>query len=140
LNYANGRGYTGATDTTAEGPKFFGQSSRRIVGIKNGRPDLTKIDTTDPNYEQEALIPLSDNTHGGEDVAIFAEGVDAHLIRGSMEENWIFFVMADALRLGRTVSESLPIPDASITIPRKSNFAASYDGGHSQNSRITRVL
>jgi len=50
---------------------------------------------------QEAIIPLADETHGGEDVAIFATGPNAHLIRGSMEENWIFYVMADALRLRR---------------------------------------
>jgi alkaline phosphatase len=101
LNYADGRGYTGATDSGAEGPKFYGQSIRRVTGIKNGRADLAKVDTTNPDYDQEAMIPLSDNTHGGEDVAIFATGPDAHLIRGSMEENWIFFVMADALRLAR---------------------------------------
>jgi len=101
LNYASGRGYTGATDKSPEGPKFWPSSPTKFQPIKNGRPDLTKIDTTDPNYDQEALIPLADETHGGEDVAIFANGVDAHLIRGSMEENWIFFVMADALRLAR---------------------------------------
>lgn len=79
LGYANGRGYVGP----------------------QGRPDLTKVGTTNPDYLQEAMIPLSAETHGGEDVAIFATGVNAHLIRGSMEENWIFYVMADALRLGR---------------------------------------
>ena len=63
------------------------------------RLNPSKADTTDPNYLQEAMIPLKDETHGGEDVAIFATGVDAYLVRGSMEENWIFYVMADALRL-----------------------------------------
>jgi alkaline phosphatase len=47
------------------------------------------------------MIPILDETHGGEDVAIFATGVNSYLIHGSMEENWIFYVMADALRLGR---------------------------------------
>jgi alkaline phosphatase len=65
-----------------------------------GRPDLSRVDTTDPNYLQEAEIPLLAETHGGEDVAIFAAGPNAYLIRGSMEENWIFYVMADAMRLG----------------------------------------
>jgi alkaline phosphatase len=31
-------------------------------------------------------------------VAIFATGANAYIIRGSMEENWIFYVMADAFR------------------------------------------
>ncbi len=78
LGYANGVGARGAT-----------------------RPDLTHEQVTAPNYVQEANIPLAGETHGGEDVAIFATGVNAHLIRGSMEQNWIFYVMADALGLAR---------------------------------------
>lgn len=101
LNYANGRGYTGATAKQPEGSKQYPADSKGVTGITKARPDLTKVDTTDPNYLQEALVPLGDETHGGEDVAIFATGVNAHLIRGSMEENWIFYVMADAMRLGR---------------------------------------
>lgn len=70
------------------------------TGARGGeRPFLTQEQVTNPDYKQEALIPLSGETHGGEDVAIYAIGVNAHLIRGSMEENWIFYVMADALRL-----------------------------------------
>jgi len=78
------------------------------LGYANGpgarraeRPTLTDEKVLDPNYLQESNIPFSSETHGGEDVAIFATGVNAHLIRGSMEENWIFYVMADAMRLGR---------------------------------------
>ncbi len=67
-------------------------------GAKTVRPDLNEVDTADPDYKQEAIVPLDSETHGGEDVAIFATGVNAHLIRGSMEENWIFYVMADAFR------------------------------------------
>jgi alkaline phosphatase len=44
-------------------------------------------------------VPLKEEMHGGEDVAVFATGVNAYLVRGSMEENWIFYVMADALQL-----------------------------------------
>ncbi|HQZ97627.1 MAG TPA: alkaline phosphatase [Pyrinomonadaceae bacterium] len=78
LGYANGPGARGAD-----------------------RPILTNETVLKPDYKQEANIPMSAETHGGEDVAIFAIGVNAHLIRGSMEENWIFYVMADAMRLGR---------------------------------------
>lgn len=81
---------------------------RTTLGYGNGlgyvpgdRPVLTDAQVTDPNYKQEATVPLIAETHGGEDVAIFAAGVNAHLIRGSMEQNWIFYVMADALRLPR---------------------------------------
>jgi alkaline phosphatase len=67
-------------------------------GTKPTRPDLSEVDTADPDYKQEAIVPLDAETHGGEDVAIYATGVNAYLIRGSMEENWIFYVMADAFR------------------------------------------
>lgn len=74
LNYANGKGNT-------------------------NRPNLQAVDTAAPDYKQEAIIPLGDETHGGEDVAIFATGAGAELVRGVMEENHTFFVMAEALRL-----------------------------------------
>ena len=101
LSYANGRGYTGASDLQPEGPKTCCEAPSRFSGITKGRPDLSKVDTTAPDYLQEAAIPLADETHGGEDVAIFATGVNAYLFRGSMEENWTFYIMADALRFNR---------------------------------------
>jgi alkaline phosphatase len=61
------------------------------------RPDLTHVDTTSPDFRQPALVPLNSETHGGEDVAIYARGPWAHLVQGTMEENAIFFVMAKAL-------------------------------------------
>jgi alkaline phosphatase len=77
LGYANGTGHRG--------------------GAK--RPDLTHEQVTNPNFKQEATVPMTSETHGGEDVAIFATGAGAYLVRGSMEENWIFFVMKEAMRL-----------------------------------------
>lgn len=66
-------------------------------GYRNGvRPYLTDKEVTDPNYKQEAAVPLASETHAGEDVPVFADGVNAYLIRGSMEESWLFYVMADA--------------------------------------------
>jgi alkaline phosphatase len=73
------------------------------LGYQNGpgaisgtRPDLTSVDTTALNFLQQALVPLGSETHAGEDVAIFASGPKAHLVRGSMEQNWIYHVMKDA--------------------------------------------
>jgi len=99
LGYANGRGYAGASNDQPEGPKKCCAEPRTFSIFTKGRPNLIKVDTTDPDYLQEVAIPLASETHGGEDVAIFATGVNAYLVRGSMEENWIFYVMADALRL-----------------------------------------
>ncbi len=74
LGYQNGPGYRGT------GP----------------RADLTSVDTTAVGFLQEAAIPLLAETHAGEDVAIYARGPKAFMVRGSMEQNWIFHVMREA--------------------------------------------
>jgi alkaline phosphatase len=62
-------------------------------GIDGERPDLTNIDTTDPDYVQQAVVPMSSETHSGEDIVIFAYGPMAHLLQGITEQNYIFHVM-----------------------------------------------
>lgn len=74
LSYANGPGYRGA------GP----------------RPDLTDVDTTDPDYLQEALVPMASESHGGEDVGIWAIGPGSAAVRGSVEQNTIFHFLLQA--------------------------------------------
>jgi alkaline phosphatase len=67
-------------------------------GARGTRIDLTDVDTTDPDFVQEATVPLGNETHGGEDVAIYAAGPSAHLVRGVLEQNVIFHIMLAALR------------------------------------------
>ncbi len=69
------------------------------------RPDLTSIDTGGPDYRQEATIPLLTETHGGEDVPLYADGPHAYLFHGVLEQHVIFHVMAEALGLAE-VSDS----------------------------------
>ena len=67
--------------------------------IKVGEPraDLTDVDTHDPDFLQQALVPLGESeTHAGDDVAIFAQGPWAHLFQGVVEQNMIYHVMAKA--------------------------------------------
>lgn len=66
---------------------------------KEGRPDLTNVDTEALDFLQEATVPLSSETHAGEDVALFAHGPSAHLVHGSQEQTISFYVMAHALGL-----------------------------------------
>lgn len=61
------------------------------------RPDPAAADTRDPNYRQQALVPLRDETHGGEDVAIFAWGPGSESFAGTMEQNVIFHHLSRAL-------------------------------------------
>ena len=70
-------------------------------GSVGPRADLTGVDTGAPDFKQPAAIPMSSETHGGEDVVVYARGPGAWLVGGTMEENAIYFVMARALGLPR---------------------------------------
>jgi alkaline phosphatase len=104
LGYANGPGYTGESASQPEGPKTFPHPGFGYKAVRKGRPDLEAVDTTAPDYLQESGIPINDETHGGEDVAIYARGPQAHLVRGVMEQNVIYHVMAEALHLTPALS------------------------------------
>jgi alkaline phosphatase len=107
LGYANGPGYTGESReasgdaTRPQGTKYFPHFLSKYLGISAGRPDLTNVDTTNPNYLQESAIPMHTETHAGEDVAIYATGPLAHLFHGVQEQNVIAHVVMEALRLKR---------------------------------------
>jgi alkaline phosphatase len=97
LSYANGPGYTGASDSQPAGSKSHPHTPTSYVGITAGRPNLTAVDTTAPSYLQEATVPLGSETHAGEDVAIYANGPGAYLFQGVQEQNVIFHVMREKL-------------------------------------------
>ncbi|MCB2424880.1 alkaline phosphatase, partial [Thalassolituus alkanivorans] len=64
-----------------------------------GRKDLTSVDTTTSGYHQEALVPLSSETHAGEDVSLHAQGPGAQLAQGEIEQNSVFHIISRALGL-----------------------------------------
>lgn len=82
---ARGRPYT--TLSYANGP-----------GHVHPPPDLTSVDTTAPGYLQQTMIPMGAETHGAEEVAIYADGPDAYLFHGTQEQHYIYHVMRHALR------------------------------------------
>jgi alkaline phosphatase len=64
-----------------------------------GRPhpkQAAPLTPTDPDYKQQAAVPLGSETHGGEDVGIFATGPWAHLFSGVVEQNYIYHVIDHA--------------------------------------------
>jgi alkaline phosphatase len=73
------------------------------VLVENGndysgsRPDVTQEQATDLDYIQQALIPMSSETHSGEDVMVYAKGPWAHLFDSTIEQNVIFHVMQYAV-------------------------------------------
>lgn len=88
LGYLNGPGH--ADLPAASDPEV-------LRPINAGRHIEADDDTDSRGYYQEALVPLESETHGGEDVAIYAGGPQAHLFRGTMEQHAIYHVMRRAL-------------------------------------------
>lgn len=66
LNYANGMGYFDHVDPTG------------------GRINPTGMNFRDKWFKQPATVPLDYETHGGDDVAVFAVGPHAHLFTGEL--------------------------------------------------------
>ena len=97
LGYANGPGYVGASDAQPEGPKRLPHFAKRSSAPKLGRPDLSNVDTESSLYLQEATLPLASETHGGEDVPVYAGGPSAALFHGAREQNFIYHALAAAL-------------------------------------------
>ena len=91
-----------ATLSYANGPGFAlidGQVDGVPRPISPGREqDLSDIDTTNPGYHQQSLVGLGAETHGGEDVALFASGPGAELARGVIDQNEVYHIMRRALR------------------------------------------
>ena len=122
LGYANGPGYTGASGSQPAGPKSFPHRPGEYLAA-TGRPDLSLVDTGGPDYLQEATVPGGSESHGGDDVGIWARGPGSAAVRGSVEQNTIFHFMLQATpRLreamcaaGRCNSDGVPVelPDAS---------------------------
>ncbi len=93
LVYANGPGYSGESSLQPAGSKNFPHNPGGYFAPATGRPDLTDVDTEHPNFMQEALVPGNSETHGGDDVGIWASGPGSQAVRGSLEQNVIFHLL-----------------------------------------------
>lgn len=125
LGYANGPGHVGATDQQPEGPKTYQHEASGYQAPKDGRPDLADIDTEHPNYMQESTIPLSNETHGGDDVGIWARGPGAEAVRGSLEQNAIFHILLQAMPALRERLCKAKLCNADgvpVTLPKPEDF------------------
>lgn len=100
LGYMNGLGFRDLGAETDADEAY-------VDPAVSGRVDLTAIDTTTPGFHQETLVPLSSETHAGEDVGIYAMGPGAHLVSGTNEQNMIFHVMNFAANLSALADAEL---------------------------------
>ncbi|XP_062869430.1 intestinal-type alkaline phosphatase 1-like [Trichomycterus rosablanca] len=66
------------------------------VHVNGTRANVSAVDYFDDEYMQQAAVPLDTETHGGEDVAIYAKGPMAHLFHGVKEQHYVAHVMAYA--------------------------------------------
>lgn len=82
LSYANGLGYY---ETYEE---------------SGARANLSKTDFKNPRLRYIATVPLQAETHGGEDVGIYASGPQSELFVGNYEQSNIPMLMAYAAKIG----------------------------------------
>lgn len=79
-----------------------GSSAAREAAARkdNGGKSVTLTDemVQAPNYQQTSTVPMRSETHAGEDVSAYATGPGATAVRGVMEQNRIYNVMADVLQ------------------------------------------
>jgi alkaline phosphatase len=129
LGYANGPGYTGASSSQPAGPKKFLHAGTGYEAA-DGRPDLRNVDTEDPDYMQESVLPLASETHGGDDVGIWASGPGSAAVRGSVEQNAIFhFALQATPRLRRALCDA-QLCDSNgvpVTLPDPKQFAPAVE-------------
>lgn len=99
LLYGNGPGYAQTTPT--------------------GRHDLTGFNTQDINFVQQAAVPRKYETHGGEDVPVYAIGPGSHLFSGTVEQTYIAHAIAHAACIAEDNShcEKPPSDDACAAAP-----------------------
>ncbi|XP_035919779.1 alkaline phosphatase-like [Anopheles stephensi] len=84
ISYANGLGF-----------------NKHVDLVKGQRANVRNMpDAGEDNFEFPATLPVELETHGGEDVAVYASGPWSHLFTGSYEQNVIPHMMAYASCIG----------------------------------------
>ncbi|XP_026738716.1 alkaline phosphatase, tissue-nonspecific isozyme-like isoform X2 [Trichoplusia ni] len=78
----------------------YANGKAHSIGLDGTRVDVTlqnEFNTRDVNYAYPSLVPLDSETHGGEDVAVYASGPWQHLFTASYEQNLVPHLMAYAM-------------------------------------------
>lgn len=99
LSYANGQGYY----------QTYYENGSRI--------DLSQFDLTNPKHRYPATIPLKDETHGGEDVGVYASGPESYLFVGNYEQSYIPLLMAHAAQIGPFATDNKCSSAATANFP-----------------------
>ncbi|XP_076036410.1 uncharacterized protein LOC143022195 [Oratosquilla oratoria] len=80
LLYGNGPGYSHSTPT--------------------GRQDISGYNSKGINFVQQSAVPRKYETHGGEDVPVYATGPSSYLFSGTVEQTYVAHAIAYASCMG----------------------------------------
>lgn len=100
------------------------------LGYANGpgarkREDISDVDTEALEYLQEAYVPLGAETHGGDDVGVWARGPGAEAVRGSVEQNVLFHFLVQAtpkLRERLCAANTCNADGVPVELPKPADF------------------
>ena len=81
-----------------------GPGAADIIGQEE-RPAPIEEEVLEPDYLQQALIPMASETHGGTDIITYATGPMSHLMGGTVEQSYVFHVIDHALDLREAAQE-----------------------------------
>ncbi|XP_059157620.1 alkaline phosphatase-like [Physella acuta] len=88
------------TERTDDGLPFTTLLYANGPGYVAPRPNITDVNTEDISYVSQSAVPMESETHGGEDVAIYASGPHAFLFTGVHEQSYLPIAMAYAACIG----------------------------------------
>ncbi|WP_298440348.1 alkaline phosphatase [uncultured Ferrimonas sp.] len=100
VGYTNGRGFADLGSSTDADDRYD-------MDVDAGRQDLLFVDSSNPGFHQESLVPRSSETHAAEDVSIHASGPGAALLTGTNEQQFIFHAIDYAADLSRSADAIL---------------------------------
>ncbi|XP_057342098.1 alkaline phosphatase 4-like [Microplitis mediator] len=84
------------TLTYANGPGFTHHRNNNTNSSETWIPVESNANRNEPFYQHMSAMWLKDETHGGEDVGVYAIGPYSHLFRGTFEQNYIAHAVAYA--------------------------------------------
>ncbi|XP_049774581.1 alkaline phosphatase 4-like [Schistocerca cancellata] len=107
------------TLTYANGPSFY---THRSNDTNSTWVNVMEMNRSAPTYQHFSPRYLKDETHGGEDVAVYAVGPGAYLFTGVYEQNYLAHAMAHIANIG---------PDAMVS---------SANTAHMYNFNVTALV